>query len=96
MGREEEQNLLGRSDRGIREDRGGCRAGNENYWPESFPCRLRSRFRPVLPRLQPKATAWEELEPRPHSSAVQNRDCKDSRNRSRGIVESEEQSERDK
>jgi len=32
---------------------------------------LRSCFRPVLPRLQPEAIAWEKLEPSTHRRAVQ-------------------------
>jgi len=55
MGREEEQDLMGRSDGGLREDRGICRASNENVRPQPLPRCLRSRFRPVLPRLQSEA-----------------------------------------
>src|SRR5260370_17102109 len=53
LGREEEQDLLGHGNRGLREDCGGCRASDENRRHPSFSRRLRSCLRPVLSRLQP-------------------------------------------
>ncbi len=71
MGREEEQNLMGRSDRRLREDCGDCSASHDRLRPSSLPRGLRSCFRPVLPRLQPEAIPCEGLKPRADRDAVQ-------------------------
>src|SRR6266446_875548 len=87
MGREEEQNLVGRRNRGLREDSGACRASNERRRRKSLLSCLRSRVRPVLPWLQPEAIPCERFQPRTHSSTVQGRFRKDSDNRSGRPVE---------
>lgn|ERR1700722_4965885 len=89
MGREEEQNLMGCSDRGLREDCGGrCTSHDRRTHPSFFSC-LRSRVRPVLPRLRPETNAREGLQPRTRRSAVQDRHRKDSREYPSRVVESD-------
>ncbi len=71
MGGEEEQNLMGRRNRGLREDRGVRRTSHESGRPQPFPRNLRSSLRPVLPWLQPDGIAWEKLKPRTHRCTLQ-------------------------
>jgi len=54
MGRKEKQNIMGRADRRLREDCGGCRASYDRRRPPSFSCGLRSCFRLVCPGNNPR------------------------------------------
>ena len=87
VGREKDQGRVGRQHRGLQNHRGKGRRRNEHAGGPALPHRVRTRIRPVLPRIQPSAGTWDGLKPRPYRCTLQNRHSKSIRDGPRGTLE---------
>ena len=87
LGRKEIQSRLGRHDRRLRGHRRESRPRDEHARPPALSRRVRSRFRPLLSRIQSASVAGEGFESCSNRRAIQNRRDKNRCRRSCGIRE---------
>src|SRR5208282_1757639 len=92
VGREKDQGRMGRQHRGLQNHRRKGRRRNEHPGGPAVPHRVRTRIRPVLPRIQPSAGTWEGLKPRPHRRTLQDRHCEGVRNGPSGTLKTSKES----